>query len=189
MESPTATSLQVIRNYIIIASFCFDYAFYYICNRMTGKKFIKFISLLFAMWYLLCIVGFDVHTCGHSGKNFVSSLLMQIDLDSTSGDNLCSRSGCCKDGNCVCSGQDGISSRCSDNYFTLSAPAISRSDDEQHAFHTSCSGCHFHYPAEALILFRLFSSDSLISPFLQGHTLFRWPDIKDIQSVFSVWRI
>lgn len=162
--------------------------FCYICSRMTGKKFIKFISLLFAMWYLMCIVGFDVHTCGHSGKNFVSSLLLQINAGSTNGNDLCHLAGCCKEGNCICCGQDGISSRCSDNYFTLSAPAISRSDDEQHIFHTSCPGCHFHYPAEVPILFRLFPFDGPISP-LQGDTLFKWPDFKDVQSVFSVWRI
>lgn len=41
---------------------------------MFWKRVMRIVSPLLAIWYLLCVVGFDVHKCLYSGERFVSSL-------------------------------------------------------------------------------------------------------------------
>lgn len=42
---------------------------------MFGNRVMRIVSPVLAIWYLLCVVGFDVHRCLYSGEHFVSSLV------------------------------------------------------------------------------------------------------------------
>lgn len=153
---------------------------------MVRKRIIKVISFVFAIWYLLCVVGFGVHTCGHSGKSFVSSLV----LGYTFGNDLCSDMKCHEAG-CSHHGDmshDGFDEACADDVFVLSLPGVERSEDEYHS-HSHCSCICGHCPAlaDSRLSVAIYSPEAMDIPV--PDLSFKESVFSDIFSAYSIWRI
>lgn len=150
---------------------------------MVQKRIIKVVSFALAIWYLLCVVGFDVHTCCHSGKSFVSSLVVGVTCD-----DIHPESGCCHDS---CCGHHGLAGRkcCTDDIRILSLTGDSRVEGDTHHHHHHCDCLCGHCPVLADISVRYSLSEDQGMPSALPDLPFRagFPD--NIQSVFSVWRI
>lgn len=146
-------------------------------HAMLRNGIIKVVSLVLAIWYLLCVLGFNVHFCNVSGESVVESLVsgpVQGDV----------HRGCPHDM------QPGHHDRelsgkacCTDNIKVLSLTG--REEDDNDGCGPVCG--HFlayvtidgiyHQDASAVLLRR--AQDCSIIP-----------DIPDnIFSLFSVWRI
>ncbi|MBQ8838650.1 MAG: hypothetical protein IJ005_04950 [Bacteroidales bacterium] len=48
---------------------------------MQNRNFIKLFSVLLTLWYIISIIGFDLHICGCSGEKYVSSFLTGISCE------------------------------------------------------------------------------------------------------------
>ena len=42
---------------------------------MYRQRFIRCTAVLIVLWYFFSIVGFDVHTCSHTGKSYVATFV------------------------------------------------------------------------------------------------------------------
>lgn len=106
---------------------------------------IKLLSAMVALWYVLCVSGFDVHTCRHTGDSVVRLLAEGIecsDVHPQDHSHSCTHS-CHKD----CAEEDGCTgevfedegSCCFNEISVLAVPGISaRENDHQHHHHSAC---------------------------------------------------
>lgn len=147
------------------------------------KGIIKVTSSVLAIWYLLCVVGFDVHTCNHSGKSVVASLVAGISCEDMHPE-------CCSD-SCRTLHEHDIADKpcCTDDIRVLALTGGDREESESHWHHHDCGCSCGHCPILADI-----PVVSDICAVVQQDVAF--PDLchrhifsDNIFSVFSVWRI
>ena len=90
------------------------------------KIFMKYFAAVLALWYLLGVMGFTVHSCQTTGETFVISLLSGVSCEDVHpGDD------CCEDGGCSCGHtQKGESTDCCSNEIEiLDLPTVQSSSE------------------------------------------------------------
>ena len=142
---------------------------------------LKICAVLLAVWYLMSIIGFGVHTCMDSQRSFVTSFISGMTCEDVHPEHGCchSHEGCCShhdedehegedDGSC-----------CSNEYQALDLTGTPSQDDD--CFHAL-------YVAEPVAQLLIIPMDLNIIKYSHG------PDSGpispgDIQSVLGIWRI
>ena len=68
---------------------------------MKANIFTKTASVLVAIWYLIAVVGFDIHNCSDNGRVYIEPLIAGISCDDIHPDTPC---GCghCHEAGCHC---------------------------------------------------------------------------------------
>ena len=70
---------------------------------MVRQRLIKMVSLLLCLWYVISLVGFDIHRCGDDGHTYVALLTSDISCSSLHPQTPCHHHGeaccgcCCED--------------------------------------------------------------------------------------------
>ena len=152
---------------------------------MMRTMHLKICALALAVWYLVSIIGFGVHTCMASQRSFVTTIISGMNCedihpehDSESSHHCCGHA------------EEGVSlepaSCCSEDFMVLEADATvpSNENDGYSGFSGSC-GFHIGVPLQA---------DHKISSRYEYKGLVPLPDSglitpADVQSVLGIWRI
>lgn len=148
------------------------------------KAFTNIAAFVLMIWYCLSVIGFDVHTCGSTGRVYVSPVVMaECAVSEQDGECHC---GCCS--HCNDTGTDASGFRdascCSDDYQVLTITGSTSSENHRHFDECSCGLCPCVLMSESGVLKNLYA-----------RTLsYRLPDKglsfpSDYQAVLSVWLI
>lgn len=167
----------------------------------------KIFAALLVVWYLVGIIGFDMHTCNGSGRSFVVAFFEGMTCEDIHPEHACSPSSCCANehshGCCGhahgeaaagnhddCQHCEGISitaaSCCSNDYMALDVAGTLAQDDHRHYDECACGNCPcavLHSAGTDLFAGNL-SVKSYIWQLGSGV-----PVACDMQAVFGVWRI
>ena len=158
----------------------------------------KVFAVLLFVWYLVGVIGFGVHTCSGSGRNFVVSFMEGTACSEIHADHMCSPSSCCSHdhGRKACCGHEEIhdhdrysfsaSPCCSTDYQMLDLTGMVVSDDTRDDVQ-----CMKTY-GPAIALFSDVAVSSILCSSLVRHI--HEPDSGvsracDSQALLSVWRI
>ena len=57
----------------------------------------KIFAALLVVWYLVGIIGFDVHTCSGSGRSFVVAFFEEMTCEEIHPEHSCDPAACCAD--------------------------------------------------------------------------------------------
>ena len=151
--------------------------------------FAKITAVLLLVWYLMSIIGFDVHTCRGSGDCFIVTFVDGYECEDIHPEHHCLKSSCCSHSHSCCEHEDRVSvkaeSCCSSDYQVLALTGIMSfdkdSDEVVTAIHPTSVYLNIIEPdADARLpqyLLHCVASDSHPGKML------------DVQSVLSVWRI
>lgn len=122
----------------------------------------KILAALLVGWYLMGIIGFDIHTCNGSGRSFFVAFFEGMTCEDIHPEHACSPSSCCANehshGCCGhahgeaaagnhddCQHCEGISitaaSCCSNDYMALDVAGTLAQDDHRHYDECSCGIC------------------------------------------------
>lgn len=110
---------------------------------MSKERIIRTFAAFFAVWYLICVVGFDIHTCRHSGESSVVSLVTGISCADIHPGHC---GGCCggthQD---ACHNPDCISGQecCSNDIMFLDVTGLSGTEKEHHHHHFCSCLCGY----------------------------------------------
>lgn len=148
------------------------------------KAFSNIVAFVLMIWYFLSVIGFDVHTCGSTGRVFVSPVVTaECSVSGQGGECLC---GCCSHCNETEADVPEFSegSCCSDDYQALAITGGVSSEKHRYFDECSCGLCPAALLSEAGALrnvcFRMLScrlpDKLLLSP-------------SDYQALISVWLI
>lgn len=177
-----------------------EYPLQFRCKFITlqiGMKGLitKVFAALLVGWYLMCIIGFGVHTCSGSGKSFLVPFFESLTCEEIHPEHSCDPSACCasvhEHGCCSHCGLDqGLSlsskSCCSNDYQVLELTGIlvqddSRSNDGHSSWYCPCvdimicdAGCQISWKTIIKYIHEPESGKELL---------------RDRQAVLSVWRI
>ncbi|MGM9747941.1 MAG: hypothetical protein ACI3ZN_04010 [Candidatus Cryptobacteroides sp.] len=114
---------------------------------MKRNIHIKLFSALVALWYVLCVSGFDVHTCRHTGDSVVRLLAEGIECSDVHPDDHCHschhtcHSGC-ETEECTSEELESDNSCCFNEISVLVVPGISPKGDGHNNHHFSCHCGH-----------------------------------------------
>ena len=159
-------------------------------NKLVTKIF----AALLVGWYLIGIIGFDVHTCSGSGRSFVVAFFEGMTCEDIHPEHSCDPAACCADKHeahsCCCHHHEGFSvsskSCCSNDYLALEIAGTISQDDHRHYDECACGHCpcHILHSNEVNTLFET----SIITAYVHK------PDSGygmacDRQAAFGVWRI
>lgn len=160
---------------------------------MMRNVVIKVVAVLLAVWYLMSIVGFDVHTCNGSGRSFIASFVEGMTCEDIHPEHVCDPSACCADSHddhSCCGHCDGTAfeakSCCSNDYQVLQLTGTVSSDDHRHYDECACGHCPCvefplnlmpHPSSSQLLLSHIHKPDSGLSA------------AGDRQAALSTWRI
>ena len=64
---------------------------------MVRTVLIKLTSVLLTVWYLMSIIGFDVHTCSGSGCSFVTTFIEGMTCAEVHPEHVCDAGSCCSE--------------------------------------------------------------------------------------------
>lgn len=154
----------------------------------------KFFAAMLVVWYLVGIIGFDVHTCSGSGRSFAVAFFEGVTCEDIHPEHCCDPSACCADKHethsCCCCHCDGMTvsakSCCSDDYFALEIAGTVSQDDHRHYDECSCGHC------PCLALHASEAASVYETNLITAYILHPDPGVVqacDRQAVFSVWRI
>ena len=154
----------------------------------------KICAAVLAVWYLMSIIGFGVHTCMGSQRSFLTSFVSGITCEDIHPEHHCGEAHHCS-GHHEChgctdrheSGMPEIESSpcCSDDFMVLSLTGTAPSSEDY-----SCSLCHcWHGPAEvsAASLHHLSKVQEINRTIQESDSGLPAPG--DVQSVLGIWRI
>ena len=154
------------------------------------KVFTSVAAVLLGLWYLLSVIGFDVHTCTSSGETFIATVASGFSCEdihpSKHMHNSCSLGCACRHQEPEKSESDssfGMKSCCSDDFqmIFLTGTPVSGNDN----LLTVLTG-HFVILADSIEAQRL-AGLSCVSVF---HKPRSWIGLlPDLQASYSVWRI
>lgn len=161
---------------------------------MVKIVLIKFVSVFLTVWYLMSIIGFDVHTCRGSGCTFVTTFLEGMSCSDVHPEHVCDAGLCCSEaleahsccehsrhGECI-----GYHSCCSNDYQVLHLTGTLSSEDHRHHDECSCGHCPcVEFPMSMVL--QPSSSSSLFSYIHKSDSglIVRG----DVQSLLNIWRI
>ena len=175
---------------------------------MVRTVLIKLTSVLLTVWYLMSIIGFDVHTCSGSGCSFVTTFIEGMTCAEVHPEHVCDAGSCCSEardtqshsrhschGECVNSHSDshcsgGVELRakscCSNDYQVLHLTGTVSSEDSRHYDECSCGHCLcVEFPLSMVpkpsATSSLFSHIHKSDSGLIAHG--------DVQSLLNIWRI
>lgn len=146
---------------------------------MLKKLSLKVFSVMLLVWYLMSIIGFDVHTCSKDGSSSVATFISGMTCS-----DIHAEHGCGSDHHCSC--DNDHDDCCKDDFKCLIITGVPSYDDS--GFHDDCKPiCHPFLSDIRLCLaydhFRSYDILELIRP-VSGFSL-----SDDSQSVLAVWRI
>lgn len=155
---------------------------------------IKISAVVLAVWYLMSIIGFGVHTCMGSQRSFLTSFVSGITCEDIHPEHRCGGSGHCSghDGchDCGHGHEAGIpefgsAPCCSDDFMVITLTGTAPSSEND--FH-GCHCGHCPFAAELPSDIRTLSAES------GTHKINPKPDSGliapgDVQSVLGIWRI
>lgn len=148
--------------------------------NMLKKLYVKLFSALLLAWYLMSIIGFDVHTCSRDGSSSIATFISGL----TCADIHSEHSGCGDDHHCAC--EDEHDDCCKDDFKCLMITGVPSYDDYDfvddfkpicHPFLSDFRSCQIYD------LFNSYKSEDPVR-YVSGLSL-----LEDIQSVLAVWRI
>ncbi len=157
---------------------------------MRKESVIKVLSCLLVVWYMLCLIGVNVHTCNASGKSVMSLVVEGLGCDDIHPEHHCSGGphGCCG-GHGSDDGGASFCSRCCSESILLMEVVCADREEEGHSHHHNCGCACGHCPVLSDICTGIFG-------FPCSGTVMRIPDFsykgllsENIQSFYSVWRI
>ena len=149
---------------------------------------------MLAVWYLMSIIGFGVHTCIGSQRSYVTAFASEVTCGDIHPEHHCADSRHCHDeaegndcGHRHRTGGVSLDSRtcCSDDFVVLTLTGVIPSSENDYGDH-QCSPCPFN--SGLLSDFRSYSEKS------EFHKIMLLPDSgltmpEDVQSVLGIWRI
>lgn len=155
-----------------------------------GQILHKFLSLCMALWYLACIVGFDLHICSSTGENYVATFVNGITCTDIHPDDMTQHHTCCS-GCCGCvhdhemnhHNSDSFTRKpcCTDDYQSLLLTGTDTGQRHQHKY----LYCAFGLLPRISQVLR--SIEMSCRPCVNVSDFS--PSCPDVQSLFSVWRI
>ena len=115
---------------------------------MKRNIHIRIFSALVALWYVLCVSGFDVHTCRHTGDSVVRLLAEGIECSDVHPDDHChSCHHSChygyEDEGCNSEEVESDDTCCYNEISVLAIPGLSAKNDEHHQHHHYSCHCGF----------------------------------------------
>lgn len=151
--------------------------------------YMKYLSVMMAVWYCLSIIGFDVHSCIKTGERFVTSAISGVECNDVHPEHSChDHDGCCAhhSESCHHEGESIEDSQCCTNdIHVLSVETLTSSDNQRHygewnSNHCPC-GLHLMSSVSTHNRFMTVSYDHLL------------PDsgliVPDMQVRLNIWRI
>ena len=149
--------------------------------------FMKYVSVMMAVWYCLSIIGFDVHSCIRTGERFVTSAISGVECIDIHPEHSChDHGGCCArhSESCNHEGESIEDSQCCTNdIHVLSVETLASSDHQRHYGEWNPNNCPCSLDLMA-------SSQSRFTTVSYDHRL---PDsgliVPDMQARFNIWRI
>ena len=158
------------------------------------KMFVKYASVLMALWYSLSVIGFDVHSCKSTGEVFVASLASGITCEDIHPDHSCKSHGGCSCGHHGgdCDSHEhgegthvGKSECCTNNLQILELTGVYTSSQQRY----TDDGYSIDYALNGNLAVEV-ALPALQRPSL---TFFKHPDpgvvMPDRQAFFSIWRV
>lgn len=118
---------------------------YYLCKDMLRSGLIRAFSAVLAIWYIFCVVGFDVHTCNHSGRSFVASLVAGSSCEDIHPGCACD---CWKHHHGPADSSLSDDMCCTNDIMVLALTGLDRTDESHHQ-HSHCSCICGHCPVLA----------------------------------------
>ena len=152
----------------------------------------KIFAVVLAVWYLMSIIGFGIHTCRGSQRSFLTTFISEVVCEDIHPEHHCtSAHHCCGDhqehGCCGDPSDPTFESPscCSDDVMVLSLTGTAPSSEDY-----GCSLCHcWHGPAEvsAASLHHLSKVQEINRTIQESDSGLPAPG--DVQSVLGIWRI
>lgn len=154
----------------------------------------KIFAALLVVWYLVGIIGFDMHTCNGSGRSFVVAFFEGMSCEDIHPEHVCDEASCCavEHETCCCDhhhdSECSVSSKscCSNDYLSLELAGTISQDDHRHYDECACGNC----PCAVLHSAGtdLFAGNLTVKSYIWqlGSGV---PVACDMQAVFGVWRI
>ncbi|MGN1212222.1 MAG: hypothetical protein ACI4TM_11090 [Candidatus Cryptobacteroides sp.] len=129
-------------------------------NRIVNRNIhIRLFSAMVALWYVLCVSGFDVHTCRHTGDSVVRLLAEGIECSDVHPDEHCHS--CTHSCSHDCGKEDRTgeelendNSCCFNEISVLIVPGISAREDQHNNHHHTVCLCG-HCPLADVVEFSL----------------------------------
>lgn len=151
---------------------------------MSRKRVNKVISCLFALWYVLAIIGFNTHICHSTGESFVTSVLENKCCADLHPFHICS-DGYCQDCSMEHSENEGaIGGCCTDDVHVLSLTG------ELSAKEKTVIDSNLLKNLTAAVALPLFSIENRVSSYPVQYSLSCPPvPSEDVSSLYCYWRI
>ena len=161
---------------------------------MVRNMFMKICAVMLAVWYLMTIIGFGVHTCMGSQRSFVTTFLSGVTCEDIHPDHHCTDSHHCHgDGEChdcthgqsACDVTFDSQPCCSDDFVVLEVTGTAPSSENDFS---DCHCGHCPFTAELVPDGHSYVEKSGFNKIMS------LPDSGlivpgDVQSVLGIWRI
>ncbi len=119
---------------------------------------IKILAVALTVWYMMSIIGFDVHTCSDSGRSFITTFIEGLACEDIHPEHSCDETAyCTEEHHECCPGHaedhsdcpfcDGVSlvakSCCSNDYQVLALTGTSLSESQGQHDDCACGHCPY----------------------------------------------
>lgn len=158
---------------------------------MFRQRIIRCTAVLIVLWYVFSIIGFDVHTCSHTGKSYVATFVSGYGCDDIHPEHHCGKD-CCHghrpivvtDISPLCDAvlADSCAGHCcEDSIKVLALTGVSQSDGHHHYNECHCGHCLCIAASTGVLYFNVVCEHILPDDM--------FPVFRDILSLNSVLRI
>ena len=144
----------------------------------------KISAMLFAIWYCLSIIGFDVHTCSETGSSFVHMSFTSHSCHEIHDDHCDHEHGHDCDNHCEDAEEHHHDDDCcEDEYQVISLTGLRSDDDSKDSFQNVVCPCIFDSERATFSLYADLSDCRYLEEPDSGLI------VPDAQAYFAIWRI
>ena len=147
---------------------------------------VKICSVLLVFWYLMSVIGFNVHTCSGESHSFVTTFIDGVTCADIHPEHHCGSDHHHSDESEDCCGSEERSDCCSDEFQVLAVTGLMSDDSHDYCDGGHLSGCPC-VVASCLELPQVCPDDYLLKDLYEPESGCAACD--DVQSYFSIWRI
>ena len=146
----------------------------------------KICSVLLVLWYLMSVIGFNVHTCHGEGHSFVTTFIEGTACSDIHPDHHCTDTHHHSDEAEGCCGSDDQDDCCSDEFQVLSVTGLMSDDNYACSCESSLIDC-LYIAHSSSALEQVYLNDYLLKDLYEPESGLAAG--YDVQSFFSIWRI
>ena len=140
---------------------------------------VKICSVLLVLWYLMSVIGFNVHTCSGEGHSFVTTFIDGVTCADIHPEHHCDDEHHC----CEAEEHDDC---CTDDFQVLSLTGLMSDDTQDYCGESHFSGCPC-VAVSCIELPQVCADDFLLKDLYEPESGSAASD--DVQSFFGIWRI